>query len=528
MNKTKYIALCAIALLSASCGDFLEETSQDTDYVRTWHDLDELLIGDCYMSVYGTSSFTGSGNYGSGLHLITDEVEEINSDGYTQDFDNHEREFGLYTWQQRTGQNEAYTDFFTENRDWTKAYKCINVANNVLNSVTKLPQQTDSDIRGAAKVTGEAHFLRAFYYFWLVNMYGQPYNPSTAQTDLGVPLKTSEEVLDIKYSRNSVQEVYDLVLADLTAAEKELTTYGAKQKSIYRADSVAVQLLLSRVYLYMQNWEKAAEYARKVISVRPELEVLSSAGSKFSRKSNPEMIFSMGGDDVPRMLYHAIKGLTVSQSLYNSYSGYDLRRRQWYWSYGLFHGLTKQPEGERYTNLDRTDKSYYYYAYNEGRSGDQAPVSSLFLLRSAEAYANLAEAEAYMGNDDDARETLLTLMKARYEVGALELNIGNLTGNSLIDFIREERRREFPLEGHRWFDLRRYRVCTVNPKKTSITHDYTYYESRNSTRITEVHRFVLGEEDASWTLPIPQEVINFNTGMPNNGNQWREYTVITH
>ncbi len=83
-------------------------------------------------------------------------------------------------------------------------------------------------------------------------------------TELGVPLKTSPEVEDIKFSRNTVQECYSQIVSDLENAVKELyLSRSIKRKSIYRADSISAQLLLSRVYLFTQNWEKAAEYAKK-------------------------------------------------------------------------------------------------------------------------------------------------------------------------------------------------------------------------------------------------------------------------
>ena len=108
---------------------------------------------------------------------------------------------------------------------------------------------------------------------------------------MGVPIKTSEQVLDVKYVRNSVQEVYDLVLSDLLTAEEELSQVTKPQKSIYRADINAVRLLLSRVYLYMQNWEKAAVYARKVITAHPQLMDLNTDKNYFMTKDNPENIF---------------------------------------------------------------------------------------------------------------------------------------------------------------------------------------------------------------------------------------------
>ena len=129
MKKVIYQLFSMLGLLAAtaSCGSFLEDYSQDVDYIRSWKDLDELLIGDCYLSAQGTDGFYYHPNYAQFLHLIADEVEENNCayNGSSADFDHHPAEFGYYTWQQRVGINENYTGFATENTTWTKIYKCI-------------------------------------------------------------------------------------------------------------------------------------------------------------------------------------------------------------------------------------------------------------------------------------------------------------------------------------------------------------------------------------------------------------------
>lgn len=294
-------------LTMSSCGDFLEEYSQDHDYVRTWNDLNELLIGDCYMPVNASNYFNNYSNAGMYLHLFSDEVEEQvqtpSSGDWVVGYKNHSYEYGYLTWQPRVGVNENGTAYYTENDTWTKMYKYINVANNVLTKADDVPHTTDEEKAGVNYVKGQAHFLRAFYYFWLTNTYGQPYNPSTASTELGVPVKTSQEVNDIKFGRNTVQECYDQILSDLQAAETELAASSSiTRKSIYRVDLVSAQLLLSRVYLYMQNWEKAAEYAQKVIQAHGDIDDLNSNKEAFASVSNPETLFSMGGDDLPCMI----------------------------------------------------------------------------------------------------------------------------------------------------------------------------------------------------------------------------------
>lgn len=524
MNIKQYMIGAAATLLMSGCGDFLEEYSQENDYVRSWEDLNELLIGDCYMVVNLSADFQSYSNYGMFLHLFSDEIEEYTQgESWSSSFDQHQYMFGYLTWQPRVGVTEDFTSYRTENGTWTQIYKYINVANNILKSVENVPQGTGTEIAGANYVKGQAHFLRAFYYFWLTNLYGQPYDPETATADLGVPVKTEPEVIDIKYSRNTVAECYELIESDLLLAEQELGAAGSiTRKSIYRADSVSVKLLLSRVYLYMQNWEKAAEYAQKVIDIHPSLQNLNTDSSPFATTDNPETIFSMGGDDLPRFLCNAVQCLRISREQYNSYSVNDIRRTQWLWTYGTFHGLTKRTPSDSYTEV-ATSNYYYYYRFSD--ESDYAEVSSLFWLRSGEAYLNLAEAEAYMGDETAAKEAVNTLRRARMYNDSPDMEITS-SGSALISDIRNERRRELIGEGHRWYDMRRYRVCGVQPEKETITHTYTYYQDRGSANIIETRQFVLTEDDASWTAPIPQEVIDFNTGMQNNGNVYRDYTVV--
>ena len=518
--------------LFTSCGDFLEEYSQDTDYVRSWKDLDELLIGDCYWPVEGTEDFNTQSNAGMFIHLLADELEESNSrppssSSYYGKFDDHQRLFGYLTWQQRSGQNETYSGFFPENVFWTQCYKKINIANNVLNSLDKVPVSSDAEKTGAAKVEGEARFLRAYYYLALVSLYGQPYDPNTAAGQPGVPLKVSPEVEDVKWQRNSVAEIFSLIESDLLAADKAFDKVTTEKKSIYRADQVAVRLLLSRVYLYMQQWEQAAKYAQLVIDKHPQLQDLRKNSAYMMVKTGVENIFTMGGDDLPLMLDYAYQGLRVSKSLYDCYVIGDLRRTQWLWHSGTFQGITLRTDASsRFTSpLNKTKDDYYYYGYTGYLNGEKSPVSSLFWLRSAEAYLNLAEAMAYQGKETEARAAVNQLRRYRFQDNSAVWEITS-TGSQLISDLRDERRRELILQGQRWFDLRRYRVCSVQPEKISLTHCYTYYEDRGTSVPLETRQYVLTADDPSWTQPIPQEVLDFNTGMEGNGNPWRTYTVV--
>ena len=206
----KYMCAAALLLSVTGCGDFLKEYSQDTDYVDSWEDLNELLIGNCYLPQYQSNTL-GQANDDNQffLHFLGDELDEnlSTNDDNLMEYDGKERVFGYFTWQARSGQNDSYTGYNTENGNWTQMYKLINVANNIIYSVTKLKQNDNAAQLGKIKVDGEAHFLRAYYYFFLANLYGKAYDPATASSDLAVPIKTSENVEDKSFQRNTVQEV---------------------------------------------------------------------------------------------------------------------------------------------------------------------------------------------------------------------------------------------------------------------------------------------------------------------------------
>ena len=86
-------------------------------------------------------------------------------------------------------------------------------------------------------------------------------------------------------------------------------------------------------------------------------------------------------------------------------------------------------------------------------------------------------------------------------------------------FIREERRRELCLEGHRWFDLRRYKVAEKYPQETTVNHiveNRVYNESTWKYETIWRRRFTLAPEDPAWVLPLPKVELDRNTGMIDN------------
>ena len=147
---------------------------------------------------------------------------------------------------------------------WEDKYKVVKAANYIINGVEKCPDVSQADIDYAL---GQAHLWRAWAYFYLV----RPFGP--------LPIIKSLE-FDFSVKLSSVEEVYELIEADLLAAEQLLLDdYSGDPKKINGMNRVATkagaQAMLSSVYLTMAGWpleygtpyyEKAAAYALKVIN----------------------------------------------------------------------------------------------------------------------------------------------------------------------------------------------------------------------------------------------------------------------
>lgn len=513
-NKIKSTLYGATALLTGlcatSCDSFLEEYSQDLAKVNSWEDLDEVLLGSGYLHsgrqyVENYQLNTERDDHFDILHFMSDELvmtdDNSNISGY------YESMFPFFTWQKDTGMDKQLRYSGGDEVYFNAPYTRINVCNMVLSVIDDQPEPTDEDAVQKRRVKGEAYFLRALYYFTLANLYCEPYNPATAATALGMPIKYSEIIEDKEYHRSTLKETYENVLSDLAEAERCLT--GTTRKSIYHADVATVHLLQSRVYLYMQDWDNAITKAKEVLDENNRLLNIGTKaiGETCLDASSPEVLFSMG--DYLIAFYfqndrYSDVSLQISPDMLNLYSRDDYRADR-------YIGTTKW----RGRNVFRKVNG------QEEAEGAYTSVGSTFTFRTAEAYMTLAEASAYKGDDATARATMEKFVATRMSTPASVPQ----SGNALIDFIRDERAREFLLESHRWFDLRRYTVCAEYPWSKTIEHGYIYNDN-HSYDYTDWYR--LEKNDAAYTLPLPRKVINFQVSLGNISRPDRIPFATTH
>lgn len=516
MKKNIYYIIAILLLTCNACSnDFLKEYSQDLARVKTASDLNELLMGDCTLPLglfsYSDSYFSKENPNYAVLHFMGDELKE-NID-VTQDPDHvgiRDEMFPYYTWQKNT-----YLDYLgkdtkesSEEVFWNLAYNKIGNCNMVIDEAEKLSVDNDNDETLRRHVIGEASFLRADYYLMLVNLYAKPYMPATATTDAGVPLKISSKVEDLEYKCNSVAEIYAQILKDLNSAELNLKDVTVP-KSIYHVGINAAYLLYSRVYLYMQDWENAKKYATLSMQQNSSLQnLLNWDPSSFPiSDTNPEVIYSNGSSCLGNMLFvypgHKVSSYDeytptycISDHLMSLYTDNDARLKSY-----ISKTDDKTYGRPAYHKIDDSMASYSKYK----------TVSDVFCLRSAEAYLNLAEADAHLEQNVEACAVLNQLRAARIS-GATDIS---LKGLELVKTIREERERELCLEGHRWFDLRRYQVDVKYPYTTTIEHTFSIYGSVYKAP-KRIDYYRLEKNDAAYTLNIPKTVRDFQISIGSN------------
>lgn len=488
--KKSLLILSVIGL--CSCSDFLKETSQDEVIPSTIEDLDQLLAYEGYPRYeYQLMPF---------LDLLDDDV--------TQYITNNNQKVivtkysPLYLWGGRTSTNNEtmFEDYMnltnpTDNSpvievdSYERLYKMIAGCNVVLDMIGDV----DGENNMKKRVEGEARVLRSFYYFNLINLYAYPYNAPNAPKgkSVGVPLKLTSIIDQNSVSRSTVAEVYNTIISDVEKGINLLTEVNAAG-SKFRIGIGAAHLLASRFYLFMENWEKAAEHATAVFSAPGNTLTIFDMTTtnyptgvnqgKFPNPftlNNPEIIFFYASNKEHEIVasLHYTQCFMVSDELRNCYANGDQR---WNGYLCPYDDDADQKKSSKFTS--------------ELKFGACLRLSEAYLNR-AEAYANLAKAGQYE-YFEKAISDLNSVREKRiknYASQAWTNNTFNNNADNLIEKCREERRREFCFEGMRWFDLRRYGM-------KSFAHNLDESTSPGDEYTVEIET-----ANSKWVLPIMQK-----------------------
>jgi len=370
-------------------------------------------------------------------------------------------------------------------QDWNVPYQQVYYANVVLEGLKSMKKSPDSTAQWNA-LEGAALFCRAFAFYNLAQLFAPAYDSATAETDLGIPLRTSSGV-DTLSARSSVQATYDQILNDLHSAEVYLPT-GLPGKTLNRPVRIAAQALLSRVYLSMRNYPKARACADSVLQVYSTLidfNNLSLSTPAPINMFNAETLYQASFLGAPSGVAYfsyisALYSTTwIDTSLVQSYDTNDLRRVIFY----------------RSRPSDTTSLKFSY-------TGTAYPFGGLavdeLLLTSAEGAARAGDAVTAINN-------INILLRSRWKRGTFT-DYTVASAGDVLHLVLDERRKELAFRGLRWTDLRRLNKGGANIILTRILVD----SAQNAKRDT------LAPNSLNYTLPIPPDVLSLNKAIQQN------------
>lgn len=486
------------------CEDFLEEKSQSEIRPSTVTDMEKLLEGEAYFDKneglvlnHGTDIFTDDYT----CYIVKNRLMETTK----------EKDKLYYTWDMSMFDDNGKGN---DIRFWQGPYNRIKGCNVILEFIDEM---SGNEMK-RDHLKGEAYTLRGFYYMMLVNFFGLPYNYGDPEKNPGVPLKIVSGVTDEKFSRNSVKECYEQIEKDLRHGA-ELMAANKEKKSTKkgRLNYLAGYALLSRMFVYTEQWDSVVKYSNLVLQEKPDLLNFEANMKKSVYSIDGERLWTMAEAtlDETSSVTGTVHPYALSQDLADVYlrdvdnEVLDLR--------GAYDKL------DYYSTISiayvKQGFDYYYdasvYVTNWLAAVIKGNESTYWLnggIRTAEVYLNRAEAYArkyfLSGNQKEANlalEDLNELRRSRFESGYVDKKVEDFAdAQTLLDFCFRERRRELCGEGnHRWFDLRRLGMPEIK---------HVYVDDENGTK-TE---YVLQAKDPRYALPIPAEMRLKNPNLVQN------------
>ena len=398
------------------------------------------------------------------------------------------------------------TDIGQLNSIWVRSFQNISRCNYLLENYNRA---TAVPVKVRERYAAEAYFFRAFTYWRLTSLFGDiPYITKTLNVNDA----------DVNRGRDKREIVIDSITADLERAYINLPAYiEPASKEFGRISQAAALTLLSRIYLYNERWDKSASAAKRVMDLNYH-KLYSTAKPtedycnlfKFTGRAsrvgaNKETILAFVynsdlGDDA-RVWHNLSREIwdindyarwVPTKSMIEAYLTadgkiWDPKKTNTYEE--VFENRDprmKQSilapntpwEGRKDGNPNNLDsKMYTYPKLSNDKKGsmtysgyyilkyvEQPKVTQLYqddndilIMRYAEVLLNYVEARYQRGGLTQATlDSTINLLRDR--VGMAHLELTNLpAGSDIYTEIKRERRVEFFFEGHRYFDIIRWK-----------------------------------------------------------------------
>lgn len=532
MKRTKYIyaAVCGLTLVSSlsSCNDWLSEETPGKTTLNDFFTQGETAI-QSVNAAYAPLAWEFNTTYCSEW-FIGDIVSDDALKG-GQTLADMPAAYDMENFKTNPN-NELLLDFYRAQ------YQGILRCNLALAQVPVVEPDEDMTEERKECLLGEAYYMRAYYYFRLVRVFG------------GVPL--IDFVIDSsekwQQPRATAEDVYAHIISDLEEAESRLWNKSQyADEDLGRATKGAAQAMLCKAYLYMKDYENAYIWGKKFVDEQyngGEYSLCADYADNFTLagENGPESVFEIQYMADPTSDYGEGFGFTrgtfttilvryrseklgakkgwgfnhPTQNLYDEFEAGDPRRDM----------TVGKPEDDEMDNMELNYcDNYYYnkkYSYIE-KDGtfpaidhDTRSPLNYKLIRVSDVLLMYAESALESGKDLAAAKWGLEEVRKRARAGEAVLpefpNYNGYQDNTedLRKAIRHERRVELGMEGHRWFDLCRWGIAYQVMDKDHGT----YGKSETEAARNEMASFIQGKHEL---FPLPAEEINLNPMAQNPG-----------
>lgn len=386
---------------------------------------------------------------------------------------------------------------------WQIYYTLISKANEIIDFFGT----EDPDIPLLRGYLGQAYAMRAFSYYYLIQIYQDPTSGTTSgntpakleTTRPGVPIiyctrdaKSSEEV-DKKQGRNTIADVMTHIEENIALAEPLLAGYARASKNEINENTL--DAIAARYYLLTQQWDKAAEYAQKAqngYTVIPFSEVTTNG---FNEIEDKDVLWGFDQSSETSTVYASLFSMICSYEMGYAGLGYDVHccskqlydqisvsdaRREWF----------NDPTGAGTPVL--VGGTNYKYCNKKFLASAEPFLEDYVYARVEEMVLIEAEAEARLGNGGAAATALKKLMSQR----------DKLWNESSVDAddVLLQRRIELWSEGFRYFDIRR----------NGLGVDRTY-EGTNFPVASRFKADTFKAHADNWNFQIPLTELQNNT-----------------
>jgi hypothetical protein len=545
--SVKIAFVLMLALTTASCNDWLREPSPGVNRLENYFTdfaTAQQSVTACYVPLMWEYQSTFYSEWFIG-DIVSDDA--LKGGGNISDM---AAAYDMENWKTTTN-NPLLLEFYRAQ------YQGIGRCNLSIDIVPKIPSDKDTllsvekrGITAQERLLSEAYFLRAYYYFRLVRVFG------------GVPkidfiVDSSEKW---KQPRASEDDIYQLIISDLEKAQAKLwlkSEYAAED--LGRATKGAAQAMLLKVNLYKGNYEKAKAWGDSVIQ-SGEYDLFPEYFDNFTvaGENGIESVFEIQYINDPQSDYGEGNGFSrgtftqiltrsrssklgggwgfnhPTQNLYDEYETNDPRRDKTIFTPD--EDKIDNPEEEIYLGSKYLNKKIMWIA-KDGTVPSLAhhargPLNNR-QIRYADVLLMYAEACAETGNLAAAKENLNRVRQRGGTVVTIE-DEDEHTENVLPDFpnyqcsvwngtryvkrqlqdnqddlrqaIRHERRVELGMEAHRWYDICRWGIAK------EVMDAYAATETDEAK--AEMAVFVKGQHEL---FPIPSEEIDLNPMTQNPG-----------